>query len=122
MAAATRAREPLEQPIATMDALLETSDRALAMPSSHACAQGKNVWTLMTNAIDHIHTGQVLEARHEEALDWGLPERACGGGHTRGGTRLTAEGRRFLRRYRAFRDQAHAAVSWLAATALIETP
>ena len=55
-------RELLEQTIATMEALLEASDRELAMPSSHACAQGKDVWTLITNDIDHekIHTGQVL--------------------------------------------------------------
>src|SRR5262249_28752669 len=60
-------RELLEQTMATMDALLEASDRELAMPSSHACAQGKDVWTLLTNDIDHekIHTGQVLEARYE---------------------------------------------------------
>ena len=37
------------------------------MPSSHACAQRKDLWTLITNAIDHekIHTGQVLEGRYE---------------------------------------------------------
>jgi hypothetical protein len=28
--------------MATMDALLEASDRELAMSSSHACAQGKD--------------------------------------------------------------------------------
>jgi len=33
----------------------------------------------------------------EEALGWRLLERARGG-HTRGGTRLTAKGRRFLQR------------------------
>ena len=60
-------RELLEQTIATMDALLEASDHELAMSSSHVCAQGKDVWTLITNDIDHekIHTGQVLEARYE---------------------------------------------------------
>jgi hypothetical protein len=60
-------RELLEQTMATMDALLQASDRELAMPSSHACAQGKDVWTLLTNDIDHekIHTGQVLEGRYE---------------------------------------------------------
>ena len=63
-------RELLEQTIATMEALLEASDRELAMPSSHACAQGKDVWTLITNDIDHekIHTGQVLEARYESRI------------------------------------------------------
>ena len=40
------------------------------MPSSHGCAQGKDVWTLITNDIDHekIHTGQVLEARYESRI------------------------------------------------------
>ena len=40
------------------------------MPSSHACAQGKDLWTLITNDIDHekIHTGQVLEARYESRI------------------------------------------------------
>jgi molybdate transport system regulatory protein len=57
----------------------------------------------------------------EETLRFQILERARGG-HTRGGTRLTAEGRRFLHRYRVFRDQAHAAVSQLAASALADTP
>jgi len=63
-------RELLEQTMVTMDALLEASDRELAMPSSHACAQGKDTWTLITNDIDHekIHTGQVLEARYESRI------------------------------------------------------
>jgi hypothetical protein len=63
-------RELLEQTMATMDKLLEASDRELPMPSSHACAQGKNVWTLLTNDIDHekIHTGQVLEGRYESRI------------------------------------------------------
>jgi hypothetical protein len=63
-------RELLEQTIVTMDALLGVCDRELAMSSSHACAQGKDVWTLITNDIDHekIHTGQVLEARYESRI------------------------------------------------------
>jgi hypothetical protein len=63
-------RELLEQTMATMDTLLEASDWELPMPSSHACAQGKNVWTLLTNDIDHekIHTGQVLEGRYESRI------------------------------------------------------
>ena len=78
---------------------------------------------LITNDIDcaRIHTGQVLEAPIEEAPGSRLLERARGG-HTRGGTRLTAEGRCFVRRYRAFRDQAHAAVARLAGTAFADTP
>jgi hypothetical protein len=63
-------RELMAQTMATMDALLEASDRELTMPSSHACAQGKDVWALITNDIDHekIHTGQVLEGRYESKL------------------------------------------------------
>jgi uncharacterized damage-inducible protein DinB len=63
-------RELLEQTVATMDALLAASDRELPLPSSHACAQGKDVWTLVTNDIDHekIHTGQVLEGRYESRI------------------------------------------------------
>jgi hypothetical protein len=72
MAATVRGaiRELLEQTIVTVDALLEASDRELAMPSSHGCAQGKDVWTLITNDIDHekIHTGQVLEGRYESRI------------------------------------------------------
>jgi hypothetical protein len=72
MAATVRGalRELLEQTIVTMDALLEASDRELAMPSSHGCKQGKDAWTLITNDIDHekIHTGQVLEGRYESRI------------------------------------------------------
>jgi hypothetical protein len=72
MAATVRGaiRELMEQTMATMDALLEASDQELAMPSSHACAHGKDVWTLIVNDIDHekIHTGQILEARAESRL------------------------------------------------------
>src|SRR5438552_16475072 len=72
MAATVRGaiRELLEQTMVTIDALLEASDRELAMPSSHGCAQGKDAWTLLTNDIDHekIHTAQVLEARYESRI------------------------------------------------------
>jgi hypothetical protein len=72
MAATVRGtvRELLDQTIATMDALLEASDRELALPSSHTCAQGKDLWALITNDIDHekIHTGQVLEGRYESRI------------------------------------------------------
>ena len=71
MAATVRGaiRELMEQTMMTMDALLE-SDSGLSNSSSHACAQGKDVWTLITNDIDHekIHTGQVLEARYETRI------------------------------------------------------
>jgi hypothetical protein len=72
MAATVRGaiRELLEQTMVTMDALLEGADGELPMPSSHACAQGKDAWTLITNDIDHekIHTGQVLEGRYESRV------------------------------------------------------
>ncbi len=72
MAATVRAavRELLEQTMVTMDALLAASDDELTMPSSHGCAQGKDLWTLITNDIDHekIHTGQVLEGRHDSRI------------------------------------------------------
>jgi hypothetical protein len=72
MAATVRGalRELMEQTMATMDALLEASDRELTMPSSHVCARGKDVWTLIANDIDHekIHTGQILEGRHDSRI------------------------------------------------------
>jgi hypothetical protein len=72
MAATVRGaiRELLEQTMTTVDALLEASDRELPLPSSHACARGKDTWTLVTNDIDHekIHAGQVLEGRYESRL------------------------------------------------------
>jgi len=72
MAATVReaVRELLEQTMVRMDALLTASDEELTMPSSHACAQGKDLWTLITNDIDHekIHTGQVLEGRYEARI------------------------------------------------------
>ena len=63
-------RELLEQTMTTIGTLLEASDRELPMASSHGCAQGKDVWTLLTNDIDHekIHTGQVLEGRYESQI------------------------------------------------------
>jgi hypothetical protein len=63
-------RELLQQTMTTMDALLAASDGELVMPSSHGCAQGKDVWTLITNDIDHekIHTAQVLEGRYEAKI------------------------------------------------------
>jgi hypothetical protein len=72
MAATVRGtiRELLEQTMATIDALLATPEDELTMPSSHVCAQGKDLWTLITNDIDHekIHTGQVLEGRYESRI------------------------------------------------------
>ena len=63
-------RELLEETMRTIDALLAAPEGELAMPSSHGCAQGKDLWTLITNDIDHekIHTGQVLEGRYESRI------------------------------------------------------
>ena len=63
-------RELTESTLATLTTLVSLADRELAEPSSHVCAQGKDVWTLITNDIDHekIHTGQILEARYEARL------------------------------------------------------
>ena len=63
-------RELLEQTMAPIDGLLATPEDELAMPSSHGCAQGKDLWTLITSDIAHekIHTGQVLEARYESGI------------------------------------------------------
>jgi len=67
---AATVRELMTQTMTTMDALLEASDGELTMASSHACAQGKDLWTLITNDIDHekIHSGQILEARYESRI------------------------------------------------------
>jgi len=71
---ATTVRETLRELAAslqeTVEALADLADQELLEPSSHVCAQGKDVWTLLTNDIDHekIHVGQVLEARYEARL------------------------------------------------------
>ena len=72
MAATVRGavRELLEQTMVTIDTLLALPDDELTLPSSHGCAQGKDLWTLLTNDIDHekIHVGQVLEGRYESRI------------------------------------------------------
>lgn len=54
----------------TLDTLVALADQELEEPSAHVCAQGKDVWALITNDIDHekIHTGQILEARYESRI------------------------------------------------------
>lgn len=54
----------------TIDALMDLDDPELLEQSSHPCAQGKDVWTLITNDIDHekIHVGQVVEGRYEARM------------------------------------------------------
>lgn len=72
MAATVRetVRQLLESTLLTVDALLEASDPELPLASSHVCAQGKDLWTLVTNDIDHekIHAGQVFEGRYEAGI------------------------------------------------------
>src|ERR671936_201393 len=72
MAATVRGavRELLEQTMVTIETLLALPDDELTMASSHGCAQGKDLWTLLTNDIDHekIHVGQVLEGRYEAGI------------------------------------------------------
>ncbi|MEP7214934.1 MAG: hypothetical protein ABI782_01705 [Anaerolineaceae bacterium] len=60
-------RELLESTLKTTEALLALSDEELVLPSSHVCAQGKDLWALITNDLDHekIHAGQVIEGRYE---------------------------------------------------------
>jgi hypothetical protein len=60
----------MQQTMMTMETLLEASDRELTLASSHSCAQGKDLWALLTNDIDHekIHTGQILEGRYEARI------------------------------------------------------
>ncbi len=63
-------RELMASTLATVDALLEAADPELPQPSSHVCAQGKDLWALITNDIDHekIHAGQVFEGRYEARI------------------------------------------------------
>ena len=57
----------LESTREVIDQMLALPIDEIPLPSSHTCAQGKDLWTLITNDIDHetIHMGQVLEARYE---------------------------------------------------------
>ena len=59
--------ELLESTRDIIDQLLALPIEELPRPSSHGCAQGKDLWVLITNDIDHetIHAGQILEARYE---------------------------------------------------------
>ncbi|MFN0147760.1 MAG: hypothetical protein ACKVT1_14730 [Dehalococcoidia bacterium] len=69
MAATVRGsvRELLESTQEMIDYLLSLPDDEVVLPSSHTCAQGKDLWALLTNDIDHetIHAGQVFEGRYE---------------------------------------------------------
>jgi hypothetical protein len=70
----------LESTRDVIDQLLALPIDEIPMPSSHACAQGKNLWALITNDIDHetIHAGQVLEARYEARSTASPMERLVG--------------------------------------------
>lgn len=61
------ARKLLDSTFEMIQELVAVGDGALPHPSDHVCAQGKDVWTLVTNCIDHdtIHAGQILEGRYE---------------------------------------------------------
>lgn len=63
-------RALLEQMQQTIEELLALGDGEIPQPSSHVCAQGRDLWALLTNDIDHeiIHAGQVLEARYEARI------------------------------------------------------
>ena len=63
-------RDMLESTRETIDMLLALPEDELVLASSHVCAQGKDLWALLTNDIDHedIHTGQVFEGRYEARI------------------------------------------------------
>ncbi|MGE3075185.1 MAG: hypothetical protein AB7N24_15630 [Dehalococcoidia bacterium] len=70
----------LESTRDVIDQLLALPIDEIPMPSSHTCAQGKDLWALITNDIDHetIHAGQVLEARYEARSTASPMERLVG--------------------------------------------
>ena len=82
MAATVRetVRELLESTRDTIDYLLSLPPEELTLPSSHVCAQGHDLWTLLANDIDHevIHAGQVFEARYEARATASPLERMAG--------------------------------------------
>ncbi len=69
MAATVRetVRDLLESTREMIDYLLSLDEGEVVLHSSHVCAQGKDLWALLTNDIDHeiIHAGQVFEGRYE---------------------------------------------------------
>jgi hypothetical protein len=62
------------------DQLLALPPEEMSLPSSHVCAQGADLWRLLTNDIDHevIHTGQVFEGRYESRSTASPMERLVG--------------------------------------------
>jgi hypothetical protein len=71
-------RELVESTLETLNTLVALADDELLEPSDHVCAQGKDVWALVTNDIDHekIHVGQILEGRYESRITQGRMARA----------------------------------------------
>lgn len=59
--------EMLQSAVRTMQVLLDASDEALPVPTTHVCGHGKDTWVLLTNLIDHEtkHMQQVLQSRYE---------------------------------------------------------
>jgi hypothetical protein len=72
-------RELVESMLETLELLVTLADDELREPSDHVCAQGKDVWTLVTNDIDHekIHAGQILEGRYEARITQGRMARVA---------------------------------------------
>jgi hypothetical protein len=72
-------RELVESMLETLEILVTLADDELLEPSDHVCAQGKDVWTLVTNDIDHekIHAGQILEGRYEARATQGRMARVA---------------------------------------------
>jgi hypothetical protein len=72
--------EMLASTVQTLERLLAAPEDALALESSHVCAQGRDTWTLLTNLIDHEsqHLGEVIEARYEEKAPRTPMERLAG--------------------------------------------
>ncbi len=70
----------LESTREMIDQILALPPEELVLPSSHVCAQGKDLWALLTNDIDHetIHAGQILEARYENQTTASPMERLVG--------------------------------------------
>lgn len=63
-------RELTESMLQTLESLTDLAEQELLEPSDHVCAQGKDVWALVTNDIDHekIHVGQISEGRYESRI------------------------------------------------------
>src|SRR5712692_10288769 len=83
-------RELLEQTMTTIDTLLEASDRELPMPSSHACAQGKDVWTPGREPHRRVLLDRAVHRRRRRC------RRAAGAPDIGAGRRSRAHGRRRL--------------------------